>query len=132
MKPKKNLSSRVWRPDLGSLHEKLSQRIKGQPEVLSRLSAALIRRETDSVPQRGPRGAFFFAGPTGTGKTVTAETVAELLFGRGHIAMFDCSEFKTVESIAGLIGDRAGDLGRLAETYGKVPAGVWLFDEIAT
>src|SRR5580658_8409045 len=130
MQPNKNLRSKLWRPDLGSLHEKLSQRIKGQPEVLSRLAPALIRRETDSVPQQGPRDAFFLAGPTGTGKTFAVETVADLVFGAGHFAVFDCSEFKTIESVAGLMGDRDGDPGRFAETYARVPAGVWLFDEI--
>jgi len=130
MKQKSNLPAKLWRPDLGSLSHQLRLRVKGQPEVVSRLSAALIRRETGSVPQRGPRGKFFFAGPTGTGKTFTAQGVAEILFGHGHLVIFDCSEFKTIGSVASLLGDRNGDQGRFGAAYSKVPAGVYLFDEI--
>jgi ATP-dependent Clp protease ATP-binding subunit ClpC len=118
------------RPELANLLSDLSQRIKGQPEVLARLAASIIRRETEAIPQRGPRGKFFFPGPTGTGKTFTAQTIADLLFGPGHLVIFDCSEFKTMESVASLLGNRSGDPGRLATAYAKVPAGIFLFDEI--
>jgi ATP-dependent Clp protease ATP-binding subunit ClpA len=126
----KQHNAKIWRPDLESLERQMSLRIKGQPENLSRLSATIIRRETEAIPQRGPRGKFFFAGPTGTGKTFTAHSIAELLFGSGHFIVFDCSEFKTLESVATLLGDRSGDDGRFGAAYARVPAGCWLFDEI--
>ncbi|PWU19882.1 MAG: hypothetical protein C5B50_05480 [Verrucomicrobia bacterium] len=130
MRSKKILGTKLWRPDLGAIPARLGDRIKGQPEILCRLAETIIRRETDAIPQRGPRGKFFFPGPTGTGKTFTAQTVADLLFGPGHLIIFDCSEYKTVESLAALLGDRNGDQGRFAGAYERVPAGCWLFDEI--
>src|SRR5215831_9495095 len=123
MNPKNNYATKLDRPDLGYLCEELTERIKGQPEVISRLAATILRRETEAVPQRGLRGKFFFAGPTGTGKTFTEQCVADLLFGAGHSKTFDCSEFKTLESLTSLLGDRNGDPGRFGQAYEQVPAG---------
>lgn len=130
MKSKNYSRTKLIRPDLGSLKDSLNQRIIGQPEVISRLTEDILRRETEAIPQHGPRGAFFFCGPTGTGKNATVEALTEFLFGPGHLAVVDCAEFKSVESMEGLLGNRDGDPGRFAEMYAKVPAGVWIFDEI--
>ncbi len=123
------LGGGLFRPDLRRLHENLTARIRGQPQVLSRLVEALHRRELDAVPQRGSRDAFFFAGPTGVGKTETVLNVAELLFGTGRFQRFDSSEFETPEATAFLLGNRTGDSGRFGQVYAKCPAGIWLFDE---
>jgi ATP-dependent Clp protease ATP-binding subunit ClpA len=115
---------------LSVLEQALRHRIRGQDEVLSRLFRAIKRRELKTVPQRGPRGAFFFAGPTGVGKTETAKVVTEVLFGADSFLRIDCSEFKTLASMEGLLGNRAGDRGRLGQAYDHTPNGVWLWDEI--
>jgi ATP-dependent Clp protease ATP-binding subunit ClpA len=115
---------------LSSLEQQLRNRVRGQPEVIIRLTEAIQRRETDVIPQRGPRDAFLFAGPTGVGKTFLAERLAELLFGREHFERFDCSEFKSLEKYDELFGSRFGDAGRLAQAFARAPEGVWLFDEI--
>lgn len=130
MKPKSNQNSKLWRPDIGRLHQQLSEQIKGQPEVLDRIAKTIIRRETDAIPQRGVRGRFFLAGPTGTGKSMLSKVVTEQVFGHGHIYAFDGSEFKTLDGFQSLLGNRQGDQGRFADAYEKVPAGTWLFDEI--
>src|SRR5450759_3723256 len=100
---------------LSALEHELHHRIRGQNEVLSRLFRAIKRRELKTVPQRGPRGAFFFAGPTGVGKTETAKVVTEVLFGAGSFLRIDCSEYKTLASMEGLLGNRAGDRGRVGQ-----------------
>jgi ATP-dependent Clp protease ATP-binding subunit ClpA len=115
---------------LAELSQTLTRRIRGQDEILDRLVEEIVRRELNTVPQTGCRGALFFAGPTGVGKTETARLLAATLFGSEAFVRFDCSEFKTLGSIAGLLGDRAGDPGRFGQAYASVPAGVWLFDEI--
>jgi ATP-dependent Clp protease ATP-binding subunit ClpA len=130
MPPSPEPNTQPFQPDLARLHANLTARIRGQPQVLSRLVEALLRRELDAVPQRGARGAFFFAGPTGVGKTETVLTVAELLFGPGRLVRFDCSEFKTLEAMAVLLGNRTGDRGRFGQAHSQCPEGVWLFDEI--
>ncbi len=109
---------------LARLCEELPRRIRGQAEVLDRLLEAVIRRELDTIPQTGCREALFFAGPTGVGKTETTRLLAAALFGPDAFVRFDCYEFKTLDSIAGLLGDRAGDTGRFGQAYAAVPAGV--------
>lgn len=115
---------------LAALSAGLNHRIRGQAEVLERLVEAVVRRELNTAPQTGCREAFFFAGPTGVGKTETARLLAAGLFGDRALVRFDCSEYKTLESVAALLGNRAGDPGRFGQAYASVRAGVWLFDEI--
>lgn len=127
--PKKNHSSdspQKW----ALLDPQLTASIKGQSEILHRLSAAVQRCELDAVPRRGCRDRFFFAGPTGVGKTETALVLSELVFGDGYFVRFDCSEFKTLEGITALLGDRQKDRGRFGQAYAQVSEGVWLFDEV--
>ena len=127
--PKKNHSSdspQKW----ALLDPQLTASIRGQSEILHRLSAAVQRCELDAVPRRGCRDCFFFAGPTGVGKTETAIVLSELVFGAGHFVRFDCSEFKTLEGISALLGDRQKDRGRFGQAYAQVSEGVWLFDEV--
>ena len=97
---------------------------------MRRLTDAVQRRETNVTPQRGPRDAFLFAGPTGVGKTFLAERLAEVMFGSDGFERFDCSEFKTLDKYDELLGCRSGDRGRLAQAYARTPSGIWLFDEI--
>lgn len=115
---------------LAALSVELSRRIRGQDEVLDRLVEEIVRRELNTVPQTGCRGALFFAGPTGVGKTETARLLAAQLFGPAAFVRFDCSEFKTPEVVAALLGSRQGDPVRFAQAYAQAPRGLWLFDEI--
>lgn len=117
-------------PRLAQLSATLTRRIRGQDDVIERLVEEIVRRELKVVPQAGCRGALFFAGPTGVGKTETAKLLATELFGESAFVRFDCSEFKTPETVAALLGDRQGDPGRLGEAHAQVPVGLWLFDEI--
>lgn len=129
MKSKTN-SIQHFRENITRLHAILKSHVHGQDEVLRRLIDAVQRRETDVIPQRGPREAFLFAGPTGVGKTFLAEQLAEVLFGSNCFERFDCSEFKTLEKYDELLGRRSGDRGRLAQAHARTPEGIWLFDEI--
>ena len=115
---------------LRQLLQVLTDRIKGQLETLSRLVEAVSRQEFKAIPCAGSRGAFFFAGPTGVGKTYTAIILANEVCGPKRFVRFNCSEFKTLDAVARLLGDRAGDRGRFGQAYSRVKDGVWLFDEI--
>lgn len=112
------------------LKQELFHRIHGQEEALARLWQAVARRELDAAPQHGPPGCYLLAGPTGVGKTLTALTLAEVLFGRHQFLRIDCSEYEAPDSLKTLLGDRAEDRGQLGCAYDESPEGVWLWDEI--
>ena len=115
-----------WR-DLGP---SLAKSVLGQSEVLDGIANAVDRQEWEMAPPRGSRAAFLFVGPTGVGKTETSLALAKALYGEGHFVRIDASEFSQPESLTVALGDGAGLKGRLATAYDKVPAGIWLFDEI--
>src|SRR4051794_3218609 len=81
----------------------LRTRIRGQDHVLPRVISLLHRGELGLTKTNRPRGSFLFLGPTGVGKTETALTFTEFLFGKGRLFRFDMSEYQTQESLAILL-----------------------------
>ncbi|MFQ5953283.1 MAG: AAA family ATPase, partial [Candidatus Omnitrophota bacterium] len=85
-------------------------------------------------PPKAPLGAFVFAGPTGVGKTQTAQTLADTLGMK--MLRIDMSEYKTREDLSRLIGAPPGFVGYdegegyLFEHMKKYPKTVIVFDEI--
>lgn len=112
------------------LGSELRKRICGQSHATDRLTAAVLRRETRSVPPLARERCLIFAGPTGVGKTETAKALASLVFCEGAFQRFDCGEFRTVDRVASLLGNRTGDRGFLGDAFSATPRGVWLFDEL--
>ncbi len=81
-------------------------------------------------PQR-PLGSFLFLGPTGVGKTQTALTLAEYLFGnRDRMARFDMSEYQDAWAAGRLVGRYQGEQGDLVRRVREQPFTVLLLDEI--
>ena len=100
----------------------MSERIRGQPEVLASLDKHLGRSEFGLTEPGHVRGGFLFVGPTGVGKTETTLLVGEYLFGPGSVARFNMSEFKEAREVADL-------RGRLAKAK-RAGRRVYLIDEI--
>jgi len=121
---------------LRTMEETLRLRVKGQDEAIKIVSDAVrLARAGLGNPNR-PIGSFLFVGPSGTGKTELAKTLAEFLFqSDSNLIRFDMSEFMEEHSMSKLIGAPPGYTGydEEGQLTGKIrtrPYSVVLFDEI--
>ena len=95
-----------------ALAAKFADRIIGQDEAKSALIDLLNKFTSGMYNKEKPIGSLLFLGPTGTGKTLVAETFAEGLFGSPkNMLKVDCAEFQHSHEIAKLIGSPPGYLG---------------------
>lgn len=121
---------------LYSLSRKLSERIIGQRDAISRVSRALLRSRSGIGDTTKPIASFLFAGPTGVGKTQLCKELALELFGEYEsIIRLDMSEYMERHSVSKLIGSPPGyvgyeDSGYLTERVRRRPHSIVLFDEI--
>lgn len=123
------------------LKERLLKRVKGQDEVLSKV-VPIIKRSVTGLSglqhssDGKPKGIFFLAGPTGTGKTELVKAITELIFeDENRLLRFDMSEFSAEHSDQKLFGAPPGYVGysnggQLTNAVKKEPFSVILFDEI--
>lgn len=114
----------------------LLNRVVGQDHALKILSDAIVENRSGLNKPGQPIGSFFLLGPTGTGKTELAKSMAELLFNdEKAMVRFDMSEFKEEHSAALLYGAPPGYVGyeeggMLVNKIRQQPYTVVLFDEI--
>ncbi|WP_271783479.1 AAA family ATPase [Aquimarina algiphila] len=119
-----------------NIEERLQTRVKGQDHAITTLSDAIIESRSGLSNPKQPIGSFFFLGPTGTGKTELAKSLAELLFDdESAMIRFDMSEFKEEHSAALLYGAPPGYVGyeeggMLVNKIREKPYSIILFDEI--
>jgi len=117
--------------DIEELAALFRARIVGQDEAVDCLVERIAMLKAGLTDPGRPIGVFLFAGPTGTGKTEIAKTLAEILFGSPEqMIRFDMSEFQDANSVYRLIGgnDRERD-GSLATRIREKPFSVVLLDE---
>ncbi|QCW99884.1 ATP-dependent Clp protease ATP-binding subunit [Aggregatimonas sangjinii] len=114
----------------------LKKRVIGQDNAIQTVSEAIIESRSGLSKAGQPIGSFFFSGPTGTGKTELAKSLAEFLFNdETAIIRFDMSEFKEEHSAALLYGAPPGYVGYeeggvLVNKIRQKPYAIVLFDEI--
>ena len=118
-----------------------AKRVKGQEQALTKTLDVIKRAVTGMAglqhsSHSKPKGILFFAGPTGTGKTETAKTLAEKLFGdESSCIRFDMSEYGQSHSDQKLLGAPPGYVGyetggQLTNAVKNNPFSILLFDEI--
>jgi ATP-dependent Clp protease ATP-binding subunit ClpC len=118
-----------------SLETLLATRVFGQTDVI-RSAAKSIRRGMIGLshPNR-PRAVFFFAGPSGVGKTELAKAMADHLYdGPDSMVRFDMSEFSSETARNRLIGSDPGYVGSeeggvLTNAVRRRPFSLVLLDE---
>ncbi|MFC4163054.1 ATP-dependent Clp protease ATP-binding subunit [Epilithonimonas zeae] len=119
-----------------NMEEMLIKRVVGQDHALKILADAIVENRSGLNKPGQPIGSFFLLGPTGTGKTELAKSIAELLFNdEAAMIRFDMSEFKEEHSAALLYGAPPGYVGyeeggMLVNKIRQNPYSVVLFDEI--
>ncbi len=117
--------------DTGALRALFERRILGQPEAVNCLVERIAMIKAGVNDPTRPLGVFLFAGPTGTGKTEIAKTLAEYLFGSAsRMIRLDMSEFQVPGSLVRLVGD-PNDMGSgaLVDQIREQPFSVVLLDE---
>jgi ATP-dependent Clp protease ATP-binding subunit ClpA len=130
----------IVRNSLGRLErmeEVLKEQVIGQDEAIGAL-ARRVRTKLSPLKENpvAPNGVFLFLGPTGVGKTKTAEALAEFLFAdESRMVRFDMSEYQDPDAMSRLIGRGRGIVGAergglLTERIKEKPYTVLLLDEI--
>ena len=121
---------------VSTLAERMSERVIGQSHALSSIGRRVQTSRANLTDPRRPIGVFLLAGPSGVGKTETALTLAELLYGgERNIVVINMTEFQQSHTTSSLIGSAPGLVGygkggKLTEAIRRRPYCVLLLDEI--
>jgi type VI secretion system protein VasG len=119
-----------------SLRDRMAERIVGQNAALDTICRRIQTFYADLGEPQKPTGVFLLAGPSGVGKTETAATLADLLFGgAASLVTVNMSEYQEAHSVSGLKGAPPGYVGYgkggvLTEAVRRTPYCVLLLDEV--
>ncbi|KQQ55175.1 ClpV1 family T6SS ATPase [Rhizobium sp. Leaf311] len=119
-----------------SLDHRMKQRVIGQDWAIDRIADAMRAARAGLSDPRRPPAVFLLVGMSGTGKTETALSLADLLYGgNSHLTTINMSEFKEEHKVSLLLGSPPGYVGYgeggvLTEAVRRRPFGVLLLDEI--
>jgi len=123
--------------DIKHVENQLRAVLVGQSDAIDEL-VQTMRSVTD--PKRDPNrplGVLMLIGPTGVGKTYTAELLVNLIFGEDARALgrFNMNEYKERHELARLIGAPPGfvghgESGALFQHLQRHPQGIILLDEM--
>ncbi|WP_337270450.1 type VI secretion system ATPase TssH [Oryzifoliimicrobium ureilyticus] len=119
-----------------TLDERLKQRVIGQDGAIDRIADAMRAARAGLADPRRPPAVFLLVGMSGTGKTETALSLADMLYGgSSHLTTINMSEFKEEHKVSLLLGSPPGYVGYgeggvLTEAVRRRPYGVLLLDEI--
>jgi ATP-dependent Clp protease ATP-binding subunit ClpB len=118
------------------MEDVIGERLIGQRDAVVAVSDAVRRSRAGIADPDRPTGSFLFLGPTGTGKTELAKSLADFLFDDERaIVRIDMSEYSEKHSVARLVGAPPGYVGydeggQLTEAVRRRPYSVVLLDEV--
>lgn len=118
------------------MEKEVPNEVMGQPGI-QRVIDGLVGSRSGLNDPNQPWGCFVFQGPTGTGKTELAKSLARYLFGsEDSLIKLDMSEYSEKFSISRLIGAPPGYVGfddaspALTEKIRQQPYSILLLDEV--
>ena len=129
----------MMRDELGTLLEletHLGARVIGQDHALEAIARRMWTSKAGIEDPNKPKGVFLLVGPSGVGKTETAVTVSEMLYGgERNMITINMSEFQEPHTVSTLKGSPPGYVGYgeggvLTEAVRRRPYSVVLLDEI--
>jgi type VI secretion system protein VasG len=118
------------------LADTLNQRVIGQMHGLEIISKRIQTSRAKLDNPNKPIGVFLLCGPSGVGKTETALTLAEALYGgEQNVITINMSEFQEAHTVSTLKGSPPGYVGYgeggvLTEAVRRRPYSVVLLDEV--
>jgi ATP-dependent Clp protease ATP-binding subunit ClpC len=124
-------SNEAEKQTLLNLEDLIHKRMINQERAVHVVSDALRRARAGVRNEKRPVGTFLFLGPTGTGKTELAKSLAAVYFGgEDRLIRLDLNEFVRADDVVRLIADGASDPMSLSAQVMKQPFSVILLDEI--
>lgn len=118
------------------MEDTLKERIKGQNEAMQMIAEVMKSARSGLRDPDQPMGIFLLVGPSGTGKTETALSVADVMFGgEQSLVAINMSEFQEKHTVSRLVGSPPGYVGYgeggvLTEAVRQRPYSVVLLDEV--
>ncbi|HKA17962.1 MAG TPA: type VI secretion system ATPase TssH [Blastocatellia bacterium] len=118
------------------LRERLARRVVGQAQALEAISQRIRTSRASLTDPRRPVGVFLLVGPSGVGKTETALTLADTLYGgERNLITINMSEYQEAHTVSSLKGSPPGYVGYgeggvLTEAVRRKPHSVVLLDEV--
>jgi ATP-dependent Clp protease ATP-binding subunit ClpC len=118
------------------LEAEIHKQVVSQDDAVAAVSKAVRRSRSGMKDPNRPMGCFIFLGPSGVGKTLLAQALAEFMFGdKNALVRLDMSEFMEKHNVSRLVGAPPGYVGyeeggQLTERIRRRPYAVLLLDEI--
>ncbi len=119
---------------LVTLQSKIESEVYGQHAAIQEMVDKIVIAHAGLKQENKPIGSFIFMGPTGTGKTLCAQSLAKHL--GVNLIRFDMSEYQEKHSVSKLIGSPPGyvgyeeNAGLLITEIQEHPNSVVLLDEV--
>jgi type VI secretion system protein VasG len=119
-----------------AFEDRLKERIRGQDQAVEAVTQVIKAAKSGLKDPAQPMGVFLLVGPSGVGKTETALSVADILFGgERSVVSINMSEFQEKHTVSRLIGSPPGYVGYgeggvLTEAVRQKPYSVVLLDEV--